>query len=77
MGVMLACGEGAVLSHGSAAPLWGIFKRWEMPFEVTAPSTDAKLGTIMAAIVAGHVAYLGVCEPTANQALEEYLARAA
>jgi Transcriptional regulator, AbiEi antitoxin len=32
---VLACGPGAVLSHGSALTLWGIWKRWETPFDVT------------------------------------------
>lgn len=31
----LACGEGAALSHGSALTLWGLWKRWDEPFEVT------------------------------------------
>jgi len=35
MAALLACGPGAVLSHASAASLWGFFKRWEEPFEVT------------------------------------------
>jgi hypothetical protein len=35
MAAVLACGSGAVLSHGSAAVLWGFFKRWDEPFEVT------------------------------------------
>jgi very-short-patch-repair endonuclease len=35
MAAVLACGPGAVLSHGSAAALWGFFKRWDEPFEVT------------------------------------------
>lgn len=35
---VLACGEKAVLSHGSAASLWGFAKHWDEPFEVTAPS---------------------------------------
>lgn len=43
-GALLACGEGAVLSHGSAAAVWGIFKRWEQPFEVTAPSRHRRAG---------------------------------
>jgi very-short-patch-repair endonuclease len=38
-GALLACGPDAVLSHGSAASLWGIFGHWRMPFEVTTPST--------------------------------------
>ncbi len=32
---VLACGRGAALSHGSAAALWGMRKRWERPYEVT------------------------------------------
>ena len=33
---MLACGPDAVLSHGSAATLWGMRKQWQSPVEVTA-----------------------------------------
>jgi hypothetical protein len=36
-GALLACGPGAVLSHGSAGVVWGLFKEWRMPFEVTVP----------------------------------------
>jgi hypothetical protein len=32
---VLACGPGAALSHGSAMTLWGYWRRWEEPFEVT------------------------------------------
>ncbi len=32
---VLACGEKAVLSHGSAASLWGFNQYWDVPFEVT------------------------------------------
>lgn len=46
-GALLACGERAVLSHGSAASLWGIFKSWEMPFEVTAPSARKHRGIVV------------------------------
>jgi very-short-patch-repair endonuclease len=35
---VLACGPEAALSHGSAATLWGIWKRYTIPFEVIAPS---------------------------------------
>jgi uncharacterized protein DUF559 len=38
MAAVLACGEGAVLSHGSAAALWGLLKEAEGPVEVTIPS---------------------------------------
>jgi very-short-patch-repair endonuclease len=34
MAAVLACGPGAVLSHGSALTLWGIWKRWDTPFDV-------------------------------------------
>ncbi len=32
---VLACGRGAVLSHASAASLWGFLPRWCFPLEVT------------------------------------------
>ncbi len=35
---VLACGRDALLSHGSAATLWGFAKEWRTPFEVTVPS---------------------------------------
>lgn len=44
VGALLACGPGAVLSHGSAAVIWGIFRRWELPFEVTAPTVRRRRG---------------------------------
>jgi hypothetical protein len=33
---VLACGPTAVLSHSSAATLWGMTERWTVPIEVTA-----------------------------------------
>ncbi len=32
---VLACGSNAALSHASAMTLWGFWKRWDEPFEVT------------------------------------------
>lgn len=32
---VLACGTGAGLSHGSGMVLWGFWRHWETPFEVT------------------------------------------
>lgn len=32
---VLACGPGAALSHASAMALWGFWRRWDRPFEVT------------------------------------------
>ncbi len=34
-GALLACGPRAVLSHGSAAALWGITTDWPLPLELT------------------------------------------
>jgi hypothetical protein len=41
---MLACGSRAVLSHGSAATLWGMRKRWPSPIEITAPTDHRRQG---------------------------------
>ncbi len=41
---VLACGPGAVLSHGSAASLWGLTRHWEFPLEVTAPAERRRPG---------------------------------
>lgn len=41
---VLACGEHAALSHGSAASLWGFSKHWGAPFEVTAPTIRIRRG---------------------------------
>jgi hypothetical protein len=35
MAAVLACGHRAALSHGSAMTLWGFWKRWDEPFDVT------------------------------------------
>jgi hypothetical protein len=32
---VLACGSGAALSHSSAMTLWGYWRHWDKPFEVT------------------------------------------
>lgn len=42
MAAVLACGEGAVLSHGSAASLWGLLKPIEGPIHVSIPSTSGR-----------------------------------
>lgn len=36
-GALLACGDGAVISHGTAAALWGIWDRWPRVIDVTVP----------------------------------------
>ena len=39
---VLACGPGAALSHASAMALWGYWREWERPYEVTgAPRASA------------------------------------
>jgi len=42
MAGVLACGEGAVLSHGSAAALWGLLKPINGPIHVSIPSTSGR-----------------------------------
>jgi very-short-patch-repair endonuclease len=42
MAAVIACGEGAVLSHGSAASLWGLLKPIEGPVHVSIPSTSGR-----------------------------------
>jgi very-short-patch-repair endonuclease len=39
MAAVLACGEGAVLSHGSAAVLWGLLKPLDGAVHVSVPAT--------------------------------------
>jgi very-short-patch-repair endonuclease len=41
---VLAAGQGAALSHSSAATLWGISKDWRTPLEVTARSARRRAG---------------------------------
>jgi very-short-patch-repair endonuclease len=44
VGALLACGRSAVLSHGSAATLWRVFRRWDLPFAVTVPTARRRSG---------------------------------
>jgi putative AbiEi antitoxin of type IV toxin-antitoxin system len=46
-GALLACGPDAVLSHGSAATLWGIRRQWTLPFEVAFSSLRRPRGIIV------------------------------
>jgi hypothetical protein len=39
MAAVLACGEGAVLSHGSAAGLWGLLRPIDGPVHISVPTT--------------------------------------
>lgn len=43
-GALLACGPEAVLSHNSAATLYGIYRLWDLPFEVTVPTARRRGG---------------------------------
>ncbi len=49
MAAVLACGPGAVLSHRSAAALWGLRQDWRRSIDVTAPG---RRGRVPAGIVA-------------------------
>lgn len=42
MAAVLACGEGAVLSHGSAAALWGLLQPCSGPIDVSVPSQSGR-----------------------------------
>jgi very-short-patch-repair endonuclease len=42
MAAVLACGEGTVLSHGSAASLWGLLRPIEGPIHVSTSSTSGR-----------------------------------
>ncbi len=44
---VLACGDGAALSHCSAACLWGFLKPWSVPFHVTAPEAHRRQGIVV------------------------------
>ena len=43
---VLACGDGAVLSHASAASLWGLGIRWAFSLEVTAEGRRERPGIL-------------------------------
>ena len=42
MGAVLACGDGAVLSHMSAAALWGLLRPVEGPIDVSTPARSGR-----------------------------------
>lgn len=42
MAAVLACGDGAVLSHGSAAVLWGLLRPLDGPIHVSTPTTSGR-----------------------------------
>lgn len=44
---VLACGDDAALSHGSALTLWGLQKRWDYPFHVTTHTHRRPSGPIV------------------------------
>lgn len=41
---VLACGPRAALSHACAMVLWDVWKRWQPPFDVTAPQPRRRAG---------------------------------
>ncbi|MBV8221244.1 MAG: type IV toxin-antitoxin system AbiEi family antitoxin domain-containing protein, partial [Solirubrobacterales bacterium] len=42
---VLACRPGAALSHGSAMTLWGYWRQWDTPFEITVVGDRSTGGT--------------------------------
>ena len=61
MAAVLACGQGAVLSHGSAAELWGLTQSMRTGVDVTAPNRRGRMPT---GIVAHRDGMLGVSDRT-------------
>lgn len=47
LGAVLACGEGALLSHGTAAALWGLARPRGSDVEVTAPAGRTMQGIVV------------------------------
>jgi very-short-patch-repair endonuclease len=47
LAAVLACGEGALLSHGSAAWIWGLSTRWLARPEATAPARGHIRATVL------------------------------
>jgi very-short-patch-repair endonuclease len=47
MAAVLACGDGAVLSHDSAAELWGVRPRRRGPIEISAPTCHRRAGIVV------------------------------
>jgi hypothetical protein len=41
---LLACGESSDLGYGTAMCVWGLWRRWEIPFEVIVPSRRTTSG---------------------------------
>jgi hypothetical protein len=46
-GALLACGPKAALSHATAAAAWGVYKRWQAPFHVTAQTVHTRSGIVI------------------------------
>jgi hypothetical protein len=46
-GALLACGPKAALSHATAAAAWGVYKRWQAPFHVTAQTVHTRNGIVV------------------------------
>ena len=61
MAAVLACGEGAVLSHRSAAELWGLTQTMRPAADVTAPNRRGRMPT---GIVAHRDGMLGASDRT-------------
>lgn len=73
---LLACGPGAALSHSSAMALWGFWKRWESPLEVTVPGNRRPAGIrIHRSPGAGTTVHLGLRVTTPVRALQDVAPR--
>jgi very-short-patch-repair endonuclease len=63
LAAVLACGPGAVLSHRSAAALWGFASPWSGPVDVTAPARHRRRGIV------AHVAQVSERECTVKSGI--------
>ncbi|MFN8218350.1 MAG: DUF559 domain-containing protein [Solirubrobacterales bacterium] len=61
---LLACGEGAVVSHGTAAAFWGLWDEWPALIDITVPE---QAGRKVDAVRARRCRYPQVEEITAQQ----------
>jgi Transcriptional regulator, AbiEi antitoxin len=46
-GTVLACGPGAALSHSSAMALWGYWRQWDRPYELTVVGDRRTKGVVV------------------------------
>lgn len=79
LSAVISCGEGALLSHRSAAWLWGLTKRFAVPIEVTAASPrrnrkEIRVHSAKTLIDSDRVSFEGVPVTTVPRTLLDFAA---